>query len=216
MRSLPLGLALISALLLAGCQSMTVTRRGSGIRMEQTREVGTFRAIQLAIPARVSVRVGEPASFRIAGDDNVVPDVITEIRDDTLHIEFDDDFTTDATFDVDISCPELTGFAIAGSGTATIEDCGGDKLSLAIAGSGTITATGSAQYLDGTISGSGELALGELRAREANLTISGSGTIDVGVDEQLRYAIAGAGQIHYHGSPHVSGGISGTGHVSAR
>ena len=87
------------------------------------------------------------------------------------------------------------------------------RVKLAIEGSGTLRAQGTAQELIGSIEGSGDLGLAELDATSAELSIEGSGAMDVRVAKSLHYSIEGSGSIRYSGAPELSGQVDGSGSV---
>ena len=207
-------LVLLSTLpFLASCQT---TRYGSGVRTEQNRAVGEFDGVLLAVPARVNVTVGESTSLTIAGDDNLVPDIRSEVDGSQLQLEIDGNIRPRVPLEVTITCPNLSELVILGSGDVTLSGCRGDGLTLGILGSGSVAATGDTDRLAASIRGSGDLRLAALSAREADLEIAGSGSMDVAIRERLDYSISGSGSILYRGTPHVSGRVSGSGSITRR
>ena len=192
--------------------------KGSGTRVEESRDVGSFHAVELSVPAEVRVEIGDASSVSLSGDDNLLPLVKTEIRSGKLVIT--DPRGTNLRFrkklDVHIVTPELSRFEVEGSGDVEVLGLQGERFHASIEGSGTIIAAGTVDTLKATIEGSGDLKLENLRAREASVSIEGSGDIGVHVTEELRYSIEGSGDIRYEGTPHVSGGISGSGSVRQR
>ena len=73
--------------------------------------------------------------------------------------------------------------------------------------------TGTADGIDGDISGSGELDLLEVRARSARIDVSGSGGATVQVSERLDAKVSGSGDVRYRGQPVVQADVSGSGDV---
>ncbi len=187
---------------------------GSGVRAETTRETADFHAIELALAADVTVRVGEPTSIRLSGDDNILPDVTTEVSDGVLVIELEGNYSFQNDLALSISTPGLDRFTIEGSGDIDIQGVAAERLALEIEGSGSIRAQGNARKLDASIAGSGEMVLTELSVDEAELSIDGSGSMCVRVDQGLRYSIEGSGDIRYAGDPDLQGDVEGSGSVS--
>lgn len=190
--------------------------RGSGVRSEETRVVEDFHAVRLQAPARVHVRVGEARSIRVAGDDNVVPEVRTRVSNGTLIVELEGSWRLRDELELTLSLPTLESFRIEGSGSVSIDGVQAERLELAIEGSGALTARGSVRELRATIEGSGELDLDELQAKQAELSIEGSGAIEAAVSEGLHYTIEGSGSIAYSGTATSHGSVEGSGALVRR
>jgi hypothetical protein len=190
--------------------------RGSGVRVDEDRKVGEFRAIELEVPATVEVRVGEGPSLHLSGDDNVLPGIQTRVSDGVLKIEISRSAWYQSELKLVIQTPTLERFTVEGSGDVRIQNLAERPVELAIEGSGNIHAHGRVPALKGSIEGSGSLELGQLEATEANLSIEGSGSMEVQVAKFLRYSIEGSGEITYAGDPKLEGDIDGSGEVERR
>jgi len=189
------------------------TVRGSGISREEDRQVPEFSAIELETGATVMVKVGEASSLHISGDDNLLSRVETKVHDGVLTIDTRGSCNFRCGLEIEIATPSLERFTIEGSGDVKIHGLENDQVKLAIEGSGTLHAEGSARSLIGSIEGSGSLALDELAAEDADLSIEGSGSMEVHVQRKLSYSIEGSGDIHYDGEPELGGRIEGSGNI---
>lgn len=187
--------------------------RGSGVRAEADRAVAEFHAIELETSATVEVKVGEAPSLHLSGDDNLLSLVETEVRNGVLVIDLSRSASFRCGLELVIGTPALERFDIEGSGDVKIQGLADGQVQLAIEGSGTIHAQGTARKLIGSIEGSGTLSLAELAADEAELSIEGSGSMDVHVAKVLHYSIEGSGDIQYAGGPQLAGQIEGSGSV---
>jgi hypothetical protein len=190
------------------------TLRGSGVAASEARGVADFRGVALrgAIDARV--RVGEARSVVVRADDNLLEHVVTRVEDGMLIVEMERGsyrFETDLL--VEVAVPELEALEISGSGEAAITGLSGPKLRISIAGSGDVTAAGSADELSVSISGSGDVALFDLKVRKATVSIAGSGDVELDVAESLSADISGSGDVRFRGSPEVRRSIAGSGSV---
>jgi len=188
-------------------------RRGSGHRVDETRSVPSFSRVELDVAGDVDVQVGAPTSVALSGDDDVLPHVVTRVRNDTLHIYLDGDWRFEAELRIRVATPELSGFEVDGAGDVRIHDLSGDTFHASIDGAGALHADGSVRALHASIDGAGDMSLVNLRAESAVVSIDGAGTIRVRVDKELHYSIDGAGDIVYSGDPGVSGSIDGSGSV---
>jgi hypothetical protein len=83
-----------------------------------------------------------------------------------------------------------------------------------ISGSGKIEASGSAQSIKASISGSGRVNASNLEVDKCTVRISGSGDVEIHVKSELDANISGSGTVSYKGNPsHVNGHSSGSGKV---
>lgn len=190
--------------------------RGSGTRAEAHRELPPFHAVEFEAAGNVVVRVGEASSVHLSGDDNLLPEIETTVRDGVLHVDLARSCDFRCDLEVVIATPSLDRFDLEGSGDVEIAGLAGHEVELVIEGSGSIRARGSAHRLVGAIEGSGDLLLDELEATRADLSIEGSGSMDVRVSEALHYSIEGSGSIAYHGDARVTGSVDGSGSVVRR
>jgi hypothetical protein len=89
-----------------------------------------------------------------------------------------------------------------------------ERASFGISGSGKIQATGSAQEVRATISGSGEVLAANFVVESCDVRISGSGDVEINVIKALDANISGSGTVSYKGNPaHVNSHSSGSGSV---
>ncbi len=219
-------------LTLAGCVSFQPGLDGSGRVVTEPRHVTGFDQIDIEDSFDVEITVGPAYDVRIAGDDNLLPYVRTEVRGRTLHVEETREFDPTDDIRITISTPELTGLSssgssdvratgvrasgfdasVSGSGRLVADGDFGD-LSASVSGSEALLMRGTADDIDAGISGSGDLDLGQVAARSAAVRVSGSGDAVVRVGETLQANVSGSGGVRYHGSPRVESSVSGSGSV---
>lgn len=204
---------------LAGCMVMDSlqggpTVKGSGKAKTETRAVGKFTRVAVQGSADCEITVGQGQSVLVTTDDNLLSHLKTTVRGDTLYVENKGSSSTRIGFKVKITVPDLTGYDVAGSGDAHITGLKGGAFVAAIAGSGDITATGSVNRVEASISGSGDIDLRGVKAREAEVSIAGSGDIAVSASEKLDASIAGSGNVTYYGNPTVSKSVVGSGEIA--
>src|SRR5689334_8391602 len=60
--------------------------RGSGNIITETRQVSNFHSIDISYPAQVLVKQGSQESLQIEADDNFLPGLQTQVRNNTLEI----------------------------------------------------------------------------------------------------------------------------------
>ena len=208
---------------------------GSGVTKTDTRAVGGFHAVALAVQGKLELRQDGTEGLSITGDDNIVPLVETVVEDATLKIRWKKG--TESTSYRDLSlvvhAKDVDGLAIAGSGQIdaktlnsrtlrvslagsgrmAIEALKADALRASIDGSGELTVAGRVESLDVSAAGSGRLSAGKLESRTATVTLAGSGMATIAASETLTATVEGSGAIRYYGSPRVTSTVAGSGTV---
>ncbi len=234
----PLGLLAVillgGALLLAGCANDLV--RASGTVVDRDVSVGGFRSIEASHTFHVRYTPGGDAGVTLHVDQNVIDDVVAEIRGDALVLSVDGVSTLGSmTIEADVTGPAVE--RLEASGAARIEVTGPlaskqvqlvvegasrldgpvavKDLALDVSGASRVTLSGTADQLHGTVSGASRLSGEELTATDADLDVSGASRADVTVTGDLTYDVSGASRLTYAGgatSGHgeTSGGSSAT------
>lgn len=212
--------------------------RGSGNVVTETREVSGFHAIEVDYPATVFVSQGSQESLKIEAEDNLLPNLKTQVRNGTLEIfyrrENDKHVNPTKTVRITIVVKDLDEVDFNSAGELTVEELKTDNLDVSLSGAGnldlnkvqlkglgvnlsgagSLAASGVADNLDLNISGFGDFKGADLHGQAARVNISGAGSATVWVDDDLTASISGAGSISYYGSPSVTRQISGVGDIS--
>ncbi|MEP7080802.1 MAG: head GIN domain-containing protein [Ginsengibacter sp.] len=224
-----------TAIIFAGCNVGGKSVAGNGNVKTETRNISGFTGVKSSGSIDVVITQGTNFSVSVENDENLIPLIVTEVRDGILVINYKDEYNiNDDHSTVTVTAPEINKVAVSGSAdiktTAALKS---DKeISFAISGSGNITAnvnapsvkfsgSGSGDIsLDGNtkdftckMSGSGEIKCGNLKAENVDLSISGSSDAKVFASVSLKARVSGSGDVIYYGNPqnpeiHVAG--SGT------
>jgi len=208
---------------------------GSGNIVTETRKVSGFDAISVEYPAQVLIKQGNTESLKIEAEDNLLPDIKTEVKNGTLEIFYkktgdkhvnptkpvvitinvkdlkEVNFSSAGELTIDGLKTDNLDVALNGAGNVELNEIAVKKLSVNLSGAGSMTASGAADDLDVNISGFGDFKGADLHVQTANVTISGAGSATVWVDDTLDVEISGAGSVDYYGSPDVSKQVSGVG-----
>lgn len=211
---------------------------GSGNVVTETRPISGVRAIEIDYPAEVLVQQGAKESLEIEAEDNLLPNLKTEVSSGSLRIFYrrEQNKHVNPTKPVRItvvvkdlanvrfeSAGELTiekletddlEVSLSGAGNVTLDEIQVQGLRVRLSGAGSMTASGTADNIDVTISGFGDFRGGDLHGQKADVSISGAGSATLWVDDDLNAQISGAGSISYYGSASVSRQISGVGSVN--
>jgi len=211
---------------------------GSGVMEKETRKVEDFNSITIRVPAEVVIRQGSAESLTIEADDNLLPQLSTDVSSGTLVIENKEDnwanrVNPTEAIKITITVKELSAVNFPTAGNLRVEDLKSDKLEINISGAGEATLTGlDVRQLDISLSGAGTVRAdgvaekvnihisgfgnfeGEgLSSQTADIEISGAGNATLRVEKELTAEVSGAGSINYYGDPEVSQHISGAGSV---
>ena len=189
---------------------------GSGVAVTETRELPEFDVIELHISGDVQVQIGKPTALEIAGDDNIVPLVKTEVSEGRLAIEAERAFKTKHALTITVTVADLKAAEIHSSGGLHIRGLDNKSISLAVHGSGNVSATGKTEQLAVAVHGSGDVAASDLQAGEASVAIHSSGDAEVQALGSLDAVIHGSGDLRAVGkAERLTASIHGSGDLKA-
>jgi len=209
--------------------------RGSGNVKHETRTIGHFNGLSVALPGDVDVRTGNTEGITIEADDNLLPLIETVVEDGTLKIRPRRNANINARHlkivvqarelervalagSADIEVDSVRGarmkFDIGGSGEIKVKRVEGESLNVNLGGSGELEVEGgSARSMSVSIGGSGDIDLKGVRADSASVSLAGSGDATLWVRNSLNVTVAGSGTVGYYGDPQVSKSTVGSGTV---
>ena len=197
----------------AGC-SVTV---GSGPVRTETRSVSGFSVVRLAGQGDVRVSSGSAESLEISAQENLLPQLTSEVSGGTLTLGTKDGTTITTTEPITyaVGVKHLQGVELSGSGTITAAGLSAPALRVEISGSGTVKVDGTVDRQDVEVSGSGDYSAASLSSKEA-VRISGSGAAELAVSSSLDGDVSGSGSVAYSGDAKVTQSVSGSGSVTRR
>ncbi len=215
------------------------TERGSGHVVSETRDVGNFHAIDVNYPAQVLVKQGTKESLKIEAEDNLLPDLKTQVKNGgVLDISYDRqsakhvnptkpvkitivvkdlnkvEFSSAGDLTIEKLDTESLDLSLSGAGNVELSDIQTTDLHVSLSGAGNMSTSGTAENLVMNISGFGDFKGGDLHVKTAVVNISGAGSATVWVDDDLTAQISGAGSVNYYGSPSITRQVSGVGNVN--
>jgi len=207
---------------------------------EQTRNVSSFSAISLRVPAKLYLKQGSTQSVKIIAKETVIDDIITEVSGNKLAIRFPNKTIFQRNFnpgkiEIYITVPDVNELGISGSGDIIADELEARILDLAVSGSGninigdldskkvkgSISGSGNINLEDGgvadeltvSISGSGNCDASGFEAESVTVNTSGSGNCKVFSNGSIRARIAGSGSIFYKGNASIDASVAGSGRV---
>jgi hypothetical protein len=212
----------VLALLLGGCGYGTDTYScsgcslvaGSGVLKVVERTVPKFTAIEQDNVGVILITQGEAETLAIESDDNVLPVLMSEVRDGVLHLSVErGKGCTAHKLIYRITVRSLERLDLSGSASADIKNITGKRLGIGLAGSGSLTATGKITELSLIISGTSNVDARELFVERANVTLAGTGSATLAVNKELDATLTGTGSLRYSGGARVNSNITGTGAI---
>jgi hypothetical protein len=177
----------VTALLAAagGCAWTSSSKvHGSGKAAEDRRAAEGFTAVEVGGALEADVVVGRPFSVVVAGDDNLVPLVRTEVSDGRLVVRMKDRVNAQpkAGLSVTVHLPRLERAEASGASTVTV--------------TGTVTGAGAAAALALGASGASKLSAADVAGDAVDVEASGASQVKVaGTSTQLRAEVSGASQL---------------------
>jgi hypothetical protein len=234
---LALAFAALSSLPLAGQNWRLNGIKGEGPKVAQDLAVPAFQGVNLAAGGKVYLSLGKSQSVRVEAQQNIIDNILTEVKDGVWNIRFDKPVRGHEGLSIWIAMPTLDKARVSGSGSIIGEstftglktldltisgsgnislDLGAAELNSSISGSGDMILKGSAGKHNLRISGSGNIKAAELKSRETQVRISGSGNCHVDASEELIVSTSGSGDVFYNGRPRVQAKVNGSGKVIPR
>ncbi len=211
---------------------------GSGKVVSQTRTVSPFNSISVDYPAQVFITQGNAESVKVDAEDNVMPGLKTQVRNNTLEIFYkaennkrvnatklvkvtitvkdlsNVDFSSAGELSIEGLKTNNLAISLSGAGNLKVTDITVKQFAINLSGAGSMTSSGTADNLDMNISGFGSFNGKDLHTQSANVTLSGAGSATVWADANLNAEISGAGSVNYYGTASVTKQISGIGGVN--
>ncbi len=213
--------------------------RGSGHIITESRAVSGFDGVAFSSFGNVEIVQGDAEALTIETDDDVLPQLRTEVRGNTLYIgetqpenwfrrvqpthgiTYRLTVKTLSRLDVsgagEVHVAGLTtdnlDVSLSGAGSLKLDGLEAKAATFRLSGAGSLQAAGQAPRQDVRLSGFGEYRGGDLESQTADVAISGAGSVTVWVTQSLTAQIGGAGSVRYYGSPTVSKSITGAGSV---
>ncbi len=235
-------LATMVVVLAVGLSGCVLRRVSNEPDRTESRDVSGFDSVSFAGYGELKVRQGSSYKLEVTGAGDVVDRVETEVRGDTLYIEWDSPGivlwggVSEPDLEIELTVPDLQRLEVSGAGEVTIDgleteafafelsgagavfmdDLDVEELVVDLSGAGSAEVDGSAKSQEVSISGLGTYDARDLASDTARVEMSGAGTAIVWAEDSLDVELSGAGTVEYYGSPAVTQDISGVGSVEGR
>ena len=219
--------------LLTACNSI-IGIHGNGNVLKETRTVSSFKGIEVSGAFDILIRQGAVEEVVIESDANLLPVIVTEVKENILHIDTKKEVSHVTTMKVYITVKHLSSIDASGavdirtdgklSGQELSLDASGatdtklelayQKLKLDCSGASKIRLSGYSNQAKLDLSGASDIFGYDLLVENYDIEISGAGNAQINVTKKLRAEISGAGSIKYKGTPaDVDQSVSGAGSI---
>lgn len=211
---------------------------GSRVMESETREISGIETIDLQYPANVTIEQGTVEAVLVTADDNLLPQLMTEVTGGTLTIRngepnWNRRVNASKTVEINITVLDLSAIHVEtagsvhvmgfegdsleirldGAGSIELNDVNIGQLKLRLNGAGSVKASGSAESIYAEVDGVGSVQAEGLAAQMGEIHMSGLASAEVRVAQVLTVEIEGAGSVTYHGSPELHQHVDGLGSV---
>jgi len=211
-----LALLVVLIALGAACHGMHHRVQGSGKRLKETRNLGSFNSISTEGAFDIEVVCQKPQEVEISGDDNILPLVTTEVSNNVLHIRSLRNFSASAPLTLRISALDLVAIHSSGAGTIEVSGLKNDQFEIEVNGAPTIKASGETKVLKIDANGAGNIDAHKLRAARVAVESKGVSGVEVYAAEQLDVTVSGPSHVLYRGNPVVHQTVHGPGSVEKK
>jgi Putative auto-transporter adhesin, head GIN domain len=211
-----LSLIILTLLVTAGCHHGMNGVRGSGKRETQKREIGPFTSISTEGAFNIEIVCQKDVSLELEGDDNILPLVETEVRNNVLHLTNAKSYSVNEPVTFKISVPNLEAISADGAGKIQITGVSNDKLQISSDGAAVITVAGTTKMVGVDTNGASKIDTHNLRSAHAIVDSKGASKIDLGVCDKLDVNVSGVSHVTYRGDPVVNKTVHGPGKVEKR
>ena len=182
-----------------------------------TRSLGKpVRAIDLGGPIDLTLRQGAVAQLVVRGEQRLLGNINTTIGDDaTLHIDTVGMLLHHRQpLQAILVLPSIEAITVRGSGDSSIDGFSGERVAVALNGSGNVKFAGRFRQVKVALRGSGELDMHGGASDEVEASVIGSGKLTlVGAARRFKAELTGSGDIdaRHFGADQVNLRLTGSG-----
>ncbi|MEG8945480.1 head GIN domain-containing protein [Rosettibacter firmus] len=217
MKNRMLSLILIFTLVISGCGCVIWGIRGNGKLKTEVRDIKDFKNLEISGAYKVNVKHGDESSIKISAEENLLPYIKTQIRDNKLKIYNEKNLSPRRGILIEIYTKELKELNSSGASMIKVSDIKTDKFDVELSGAGNIELNGNCEILIARISGAGNLEAKDLKAYDVYVSVSGAGNAEVYAKNYLNASVSGIGSIKYYGNPkETKTNVSGVGSITRK
>ena len=199
--------------LFSGCNSANSNKSSEKFTSE-SRDAFGFREIKAGNAVNLIISVQKDFAVAVEGDENLLKDVKTEVKGETLIITTSGKILPTNKIRLKISMPELLNLELWGASEATVTNAKTDSLKIQATGTSKIKIDGETKNLDATANGASAINAENLKTENAATKVAGTSEITVSATNELTAEAFGASTVYYTGEPkNIKKNIVGTSEV---
>ena len=188
---------------------------------QEKRTVGNFNGVKAGDNFNIILSQSDSNTVKVDADEKSQLQIKTEVKDGILSIIAIDNIKSDKPLVINIGIKSLNNLDITGAADVksvnqlicdklTIASNGAGKIHLDIkasdvktniSGVGNVVLIGTAQMLEASLSGAGNLRASNLEVDKAKVKVSGAGDAKINVKQNLDADVSGVGSVIYKGNP---------------
>lgn len=201
---------------LSACTFTISYDEGSGVVVNETREVSDFDEVAFTGIGTLNITMGDAELLEIEAEDNILPRIVTDVHGDRLEIGFDNDHWESLIRPTKpiryfLTVRSLKEVNLSGLGDVQIEEIESDRLVLTLSGAGRVKTSGEVNELEINVTGAGSFDGADLKSERIDVNLSGAGSATVWATEFLDVNISGLGNVRYYGEPEIRETVTGLG-----
>ena len=207
--------------------------RGSGNIVTEEREVDGFDEVSICCGMHLLLEQGDSESVQLEGDDNILAEIETTVKGDTLVIEYKTGLTNvrpSKLVRCYVTMPVVRGVKTSGGSKLTASELATDDFDLSVSGGGSVKIDSlDADVLELSASGGSSVNIGSgtvadqslkldggsnysganLKSQTAELNMSGGGDATIWVVDELDVSASGGSKVQIYGTPRITQNTSG-------
>ncbi len=209
--------------------------KGSGNVIQQSRPVTGFNAVVLSGVGELSAVQGANESLTLEAEDNILPVIETQVKDDCLYIRIKSDTNIHPTKPIRYSLTakalervglsgavkahfsklngDMLKLSASGATRTTIDEIKGSELTAELSGASSVSIAGSVNRQKIVLTGACRFAGTDLACKTADVMATGASRAELQVSDSLTAKASGASSIRYKGNPNVTRDTSGVSSV---
>lgn len=203
-------------------RSNSLQRDTSPVKTEE-RALGAFSKLSCQIPGKLDVTIGSPTSVKVTCNQESLPKITTEVKDNTLVIKAAS--VNVERLEVSVVVNKLDSAAVSGAGSGTFKNleksglaavnvsgaCRVDmdllktkNVDVTVSGASKLKAGGTCENLNLTVSGASGAVLSDLKTENCAVNISGASMASSQVVGKVTGSVKGASSLTLSGKPRVN------------
>lgn len=171
----------------------------------EKRTVPVFEGLNIAGDYTITIMNGLAQSVAVSAAKDVLPNVITEVKDKILYIYPPAKLTSGATkpAKIAITLPSLQSLSVAGANIISIQQIKGDKLVITTSGKQELELLGEIKEFTADLTGANVLNAEKLIANKLTLNAAGFAQVKIHAAQEFHVHTAGDISIKLFGNPKI-------------